>query len=167
MSDNPAEQVLSELFGYLESMETQSGAVLQFMKEKGIATDEQLAPYLEQAANASGVKWRAARVRMEHLFSAAQPTPTQSLSEKSESAAKAKKDIGENKAPERDTKAQERGNAPMKIPEQKGVSGNGLRGQDAAAKSSTDQKANSSQQNSGDSKDRERAREEEPQQTRS
>lgn len=164
MSDNPAEQVLSDLFGYLESMETQSGAVLQFLKEKGIATDEQLAPYLEQAANASGVKWRAARVRMEHLFSAAQPAPAQSSSEKSESAAK--KDIGENKAPEQDTKAQERGNVPMKLPEQKQVSGNGQRGRDAAAKSSTDQKVNSSQQNSGDSKDREKAREEEPQQTR-
>jgi hypothetical protein len=164
MSDNPAQQVLSDLLGYLESMETQSGAVLQFLKEKGIATDEQLAPYLEQAANASSVKWRAARVRMEHLFSAAQPA-AQSVSQKSESAAT--KNIGENKASEQKTKAQDHRNAPMKMPEQKGATGNGKRGQDAAAKSSTGQKANSWQQNSGDSKDQEKAGEEEPQPTRS
>ena len=68
MSDNSAKEVLSDLFPYLESLETKCAAILAFLKEKGIATDEQLAPYLEQAADASGVKWHAARVRMEHLF---------------------------------------------------------------------------------------------------
>ena len=37
MSDNPAEQVLSDLFGYLELLETQSGALLQFLKDHKIA----------------------------------------------------------------------------------------------------------------------------------
>ncbi|HWC18319.1 MAG TPA: hypothetical protein VG498_14955 [Terriglobales bacterium] len=75
MSDNPAQQVLSDLFGYLESLETQSGAILQFLKDKGGLNDQQLAPYLEQAANASSVKWRAARVRMEHLFAVSDQIP--------------------------------------------------------------------------------------------
>jgi hypothetical protein len=69
VSDNPAQQALDELFPYFEGLETQTAAILQFLKDKGIATEEQLAPCLEQARNASGVKWRAARVRMEYLFS--------------------------------------------------------------------------------------------------
>lgn len=68
MSDNPVEQVISDLFQYLESLETKSASVLQFLKDKGLATDEEFSRYLEQAGEASNVKWRAARVRMEHLF---------------------------------------------------------------------------------------------------
>jgi hypothetical protein len=69
VSDNPAQQVIEGLFPYLEGLETQTAAIMQFLKDKGIATEEQLAPYLEQARTSSGVKWRAARVRMEYLFS--------------------------------------------------------------------------------------------------
>lgn len=85
MSDNPVKEVLSGLFPYLESLETQCAAIMAFLKEKGIATDEQLAPYLEQAQGASGVKWRAARIRMEHLFAVAPEVtakPSNSLPEK-------------------------------------------------------------------------------------
>lgn len=69
MSDNSAQQVLDELFPYFEGLETQTAALLQFLRDKGIATEEQLAPYLEHARTSSGVKWRAARVRMKYLFS--------------------------------------------------------------------------------------------------
>jgi len=72
MRDNPAEQVLSDQFGYLELLETQSGALLHFLKDHKIASDEQLAPYMEQSADASSIKWRAARVRMQHLFAVSQ-----------------------------------------------------------------------------------------------
>jgi outer membrane biosynthesis protein TonB len=66
---NPIKEILGELFSLLESLETQSLAIMQFVKDKGIATDDALKPYLEQAGNASSVKWRAARVRMEYLLS--------------------------------------------------------------------------------------------------
>jgi hypothetical protein len=62
-------EILNELFSHLERLETQSEAILQFLKEKKRVTDKQLAPYLEQAGNASNVRWRAARVRIEHLLS--------------------------------------------------------------------------------------------------
>ena len=47
MDFNVAEQVLEELLPSLEALETQSAAILQFLKDRGLVTDEQLAPYLE------------------------------------------------------------------------------------------------------------------------
>jgi len=65
---NPLKEIFDELFGLLESLETQSMAVTQFLKDQKIGNDKKLAPYLEQAGNASSVKWRAARARMEYLL---------------------------------------------------------------------------------------------------
>jgi hypothetical protein len=65
----PIKEILEELFSLLETMETQSLALTQFLKDEGIATDEKLAPYLDRAGNASSVKWRAARARMQYLLS--------------------------------------------------------------------------------------------------
>jgi uncharacterized protein YdaU (DUF1376 family) len=69
----PMKEILNELFSHLERLETRSDAILQFLKEKKRVTDKQLAPYLEQAGNASNVRWRAARVRIEHLLSSMEP----------------------------------------------------------------------------------------------
>jgi chemotaxis protein histidine kinase CheA len=66
---DPIKEILGELFSLLETFETQSLALTQFLKDQGIATDEKLAPYLERAGNASSVKWRAARARMQYLLS--------------------------------------------------------------------------------------------------
>ena len=49
MDDKIAQLILDELFSSLENLETQTAAVRQFLKDKGGATDELLAPYLEQA----------------------------------------------------------------------------------------------------------------------
>lgn len=66
-----AEEFLDELFSSLEVQETQSAAVLQFLKDHGNATDDQLAPYMEQASRASNVRWRATRLRLMSLLSSA------------------------------------------------------------------------------------------------
>jgi hypothetical protein len=69
MSRNPAEDVLNELLPYFEAIDTQNAAIVQFLKDKRVVSDEQLAPYLERAAKASNVRWHAARLRMGRLFS--------------------------------------------------------------------------------------------------
>lgn len=89
-----AEEFLDELFSSLEALETRSTAVLQFLKEQGEVTDEELAPYFEQASRASNVRWRAARVRMMSLFSSAVKSIEES-SEKSATSAKQRQETSE------------------------------------------------------------------------
>jgi hypothetical protein len=74
MNENIAQEILHELFSSLEALETQSTAVLQFLKDKGIANEEELARYFEQAGNTSSVRWRAVRVRIDYLLSSAMKT---------------------------------------------------------------------------------------------
>jgi hypothetical protein len=71
MGPSVAEEILDEFLLSFEALETQTEAIVQFLKDKGIATDEQLAPYLEKARNASTVRWRAARLRTNRLFATA------------------------------------------------------------------------------------------------
>jgi hypothetical protein len=83
MSRNPAEDVLNELLPYFEALDTQNAAILQFLKNKRVVSDEQLAPYLERAAKASNVKWLGARLRMGRLFSVPE-TKDEAVAEKPE-----------------------------------------------------------------------------------
>jgi hypothetical protein len=108
MNVDLAEALLNELGSSLENLETEHAALLQFLKETGILTDDQFAPYIAQAGKASSVRWRAARIRLERLFSnerreeeklgeneqhqtgAEQPPPIQNQ----EREAKAENDVG-------------------------------------------------------------------------
>jgi hypothetical protein len=80
---NIVEEILHDLFSSMEALETQNTAILQFLKDKGIATDEELAPHLEQAGNASGVRWRGVRVRADYLFASAIKAAEQAAEKKS------------------------------------------------------------------------------------
>jgi hypothetical protein len=71
MDGAAAEQLLDDLLYAMETLETRCAGILQFLKAEEYATDEQLAPFMEQAANASNVRWRAARLRMTSLLHSA------------------------------------------------------------------------------------------------
>ena len=86
MNNDAMKEVLNELFFHLERLETQNEAILQFLKEKKRVTDKQLTPYLEQAGNASNVKWRAARVRIDHLLEPEHPEEENQAGQKARTA---------------------------------------------------------------------------------
>jgi hypothetical protein len=71
MNENIIQEILHELFSSMEALDTQSTALLEFVKEKGIVSEEELQRHLEQAGNASSVRWRAVRVRIDYLLSSA------------------------------------------------------------------------------------------------
>jgi hypothetical protein len=71
MDESTVNEILDEVISSLEPLEAQNTAILHFLKAKGIATDEDLAPFVEQATNASNVRWRAFRLRTAALISSA------------------------------------------------------------------------------------------------
>ncbi len=82
MNEKNAQEMLHELFSSLEELDTQSTAILRFLKDKGMASDEDLAPYLEQAGNETSVRWLAARVRIDHLLAGAMKENEESARQK-------------------------------------------------------------------------------------
>lgn len=75
MDESTVQQILDELISSLEPLEAQNSALLQFLKDKGLTNDKELAPYLEQAGNASNVRWRAFRLRVAALIASAMNPP--------------------------------------------------------------------------------------------
>ena len=79
MDGNPTEQVLIELFPYLEALETRSTAILQLLKDKGVTTAQGMRVHgdflVTFVAAVSLERWRcnsagssSARVREEGLL---------------------------------------------------------------------------------------------------
>jgi hypothetical protein len=114
MHEDILREALHEVFSSLEALETQNAAILSFLKEKGIATEEALAPHFEQAANASNVRWRAAQVRIDYLLSSATKAAEQAAEK--QSAEKEKKQSAKPEAPPdskpNTSKKSSRGDAP-------------------------------------------------------
>jgi hypothetical protein len=84
MNSKITQEMLDELIPSLKALDTQSAAVLEFLKHEGIASDEKLAPYLQQAASASNVRWLGVRVRIERLLSFAEKDSAAGRSDKKE-----------------------------------------------------------------------------------
>src|SRR6266404_5087003 len=89
---NFVQEIFHDLFSSMEALETQSAAILQFLKDKGIATDEELASHLEQAENASSVRWRGVRVRADYLFASAVKAAEQAAQKESPKPAENKQE---------------------------------------------------------------------------
>jgi hypothetical protein len=98
MDENIVQEILHELFSALETLETQNGAVLQLLKDKGIATDQDLAVQLKKAGDSASVRWVAVRARIDRLVSSAVTTEAQSSRDvKKDSAQPSQEDQKRNK----------------------------------------------------------------------
>ena len=90
MDPKITDEILNDLIPSLEALETRTAAVLEFLKKEGIASDEKLAPYLEQAGSASNVRWLAVRVRMERLFASVEKQSEDKEADKQQAIAETK-----------------------------------------------------------------------------
>ena len=88
MDPEITDQILDELFPVFQNLETQNAAILQFLKDKEIASDDELAPYLEKAGDASTIRWRVARIRVAKLLALAEKKAEQDAHKIAEKAAK-------------------------------------------------------------------------------
>jgi hypothetical protein len=114
MDAKDLKEIFHEFIDSMEKMDTQNSAISQFLKDKGVVDPKDLAPYMEQAGNASGVRWLGVRVRIDHLLSSAIQSEEDEKAEdavpkketKSEAAGKQLKDEAtQNDTDRRDTKA--------------------------------------------------------------
>ena len=85
MDSHIIEEILDEFDSVFQNADTGTAA-LRVLKEKGIANDDELAPYLEEAATASSVKWRATRLRLARLLESAAKSMEDELTEQQRKA---------------------------------------------------------------------------------
>ena len=78
------DEILEELSSALQRVEAQSTAIVELIKKKGIVEEDELAPYLQWANEASSVRWRATRVRIGHLLSGLEKREQQAKDERKE-----------------------------------------------------------------------------------
>jgi len=95
MDEKLAQQILDELLEPIQDIETQSAAILALLKAKGLATDEDFAPHLEQASKGSSVRGVATRARISRLLSAAL-MPVEQATEKAADPEPAQSDKGQS-----------------------------------------------------------------------
>jgi len=69
MDADALKKAFNELYPHLEWQQTQITALLEFLTAKGIITDQEFDPFVEEAGKRSSVKWLAARLRVEHALS--------------------------------------------------------------------------------------------------
>ena len=110
MDQELIDEILEELSSAMERVETQSAAALEFLKEKGMAKQEDLAPYLERAGNASSVRWQATRVRLSRLLSSIEKReqakqPPQTIEEPKQAGQEKKQEQAETKSESQETKS--------------------------------------------------------------
>jgi hypothetical protein len=89
MDESAVHEILDEIVSSLEPLEAQNTAILHFLKAKGITTDEDFTPFLEEAKNASNIRWRAFRLRAAALISSAMKAPEKEAERQKDQPAKA------------------------------------------------------------------------------
>ena len=89
MDDNSIKDAFEELLDSLELLDTRTEAILQLLKDSGITTDENFIPYLEKSDTPSDIRVRAARARIDYLFSASKEAkPTTEVKDSGEEPSK-------------------------------------------------------------------------------
>jgi hypothetical protein len=88
MDAETTSQILDELIPTFQALDTRSTAILQLLKDKGHANDQQLAPYLEAADDACSVRWLAIRLRLERLLAVPEGSGKSATHEQEGGAAK-------------------------------------------------------------------------------
>ena len=61
----PAEQVFEELLPYLETLDSQTGGIVQLLQDKGITPNAEFAKYAQLGDAAGNARERGMRVRKE------------------------------------------------------------------------------------------------------
>jgi hypothetical protein len=69
VDENVIDELLDALLSPLEAAEARSLALLQALMQARVLTEEQLAPFLKQAENASEIKARGLRIRLKRILS--------------------------------------------------------------------------------------------------